>query len=120
MFCIAGHLVVAAPVFLAFGSGLLFSFNATTFEAKLIGFQILTGVDVDLELIIDYVVSAVICCGMSYYTIPTPHPDLAPPSPYPKLSQHQAHTNNPSFPCLEMAPAIMILWRFVFLVIRLL
>jgi hypothetical protein len=41
MFCIAGHLVVAAPVFLTVGSELLFLFNATTFEAKLIGFQIL-------------------------------------------------------------------------------
>jgi hypothetical protein len=58
MFYIAGDLVVAAPVFLAVGSGPLFSFKATTFEAKLIGFQILADVNFGLELIIGYVVSA--------------------------------------------------------------
>jgi hypothetical protein len=55
MFCMAGHLVVAVPVFLTVGSGLLFLFNAT-FEVKLIGFQILAGVS-GLELVIGFILS---------------------------------------------------------------
>jgi hypothetical protein len=38
--------LVAAPVFLAIGSGLLYSLNTTTSEAKIIGFQILAGIGV--------------------------------------------------------------------------
>jgi hypothetical protein len=42
--------LVAAPVFLAVGSGLLFSLNTATSEAKLIGFQILAGIGVGLGM----------------------------------------------------------------------
>ncbi|KIM82572.1 hypothetical protein PILCRDRAFT_820439 [Piloderma croceum F 1598] len=42
--------LVAAPVFLALGSGLLYSINTTTSEAKLIGFQIFAGIGVGLGM----------------------------------------------------------------------
>jgi MFS family permease len=42
--------LVVAPVFLAIGSGLLYSLNTTTSEAKIIGFQILAGIGVGMGM----------------------------------------------------------------------
>ena len=42
--------LVAAPVFLALGSGLLYSLDENTPEAKIIGFQILAGMGVGLGM----------------------------------------------------------------------
>jgi MFS family permease len=42
--------LVASPVFLGIGSGLLYSLNTTTSEAKIIGYQILAGIGVGLGM----------------------------------------------------------------------
>jgi len=42
--------LVAAPLFLALGSGLLYTLDATTSSAKIIGFQVLVGIGVGLGM----------------------------------------------------------------------
>ncbi|KAJ6577046.1 ABC transporter [Mycena vulgaris] len=42
--------IVGGPIFLAVGSGLLYSLNTTTPESKLIGFQILSGVGIGMGM----------------------------------------------------------------------